>query len=90
MPCSPSPHSHNKYWSKVSDDAKAFIRALIQPNPDDRPTAEQALKHKWLVDAAKRQHEHDLSEGFKANWCVVAFRLPRACSSRARDWSGAD
>lgn len=70
--------SHAKYWSKVSDDAKAFISALIQPNPDDRPTAEQALKHKWLVDAAKRQHEHDLSEGFKANWCVLFTRASSA------------
>ncbi|KPV72679.1 uncharacterized protein RHOBADRAFT_55761 [Rhodotorula graminis WP1] len=90
---------HNKYWSKVSDDAKAFIRALIQPNPDDRPTAEQALKHKWLVDAAKRQHEHDLSEGFKANWTpsrrwkssintLIATRRFAQAAEKARGTSG--
>ncbi|GAA6052175.1 hypothetical protein JCM3770_001256 [Rhodotorula araucariae] len=59
---------HDRYWKNISADAKAFIKALIQPNPEDRPTAEQALKHKWLVDAAQKLHEHDLSEGFKANW----------------------
>ncbi|BGP51021.1 Calmodulin-dependent protein kinase cmk2 [Rhodotorula kratochvilovae] len=59
---------HDRYWKNISEDAKAFIRALIQPNPEDRPTAEQALKHKWLVDAAKKLHEHDLSTDFKANW----------------------
>lgn len=62
---------HDKYWKNVSDEAKAFIRALVKPNPGDRPTVEQALKHKWLVDALKKVHEHDLSVGFKANWCAA-------------------
>lgn len=37
---------HPQYWKKISDEAKNFIKALVKPNPDDRPTAEQALKHK--------------------------------------------
>ncbi|GAA6042488.1 hypothetical protein JCM8097_003053 [Rhodosporidiobolus ruineniae] len=59
---------HDRYWKKISPDAKAFVSALVQPNPADRPTAEQALKHKWLTDAVAREHEHDLSEGFRENW----------------------
>lgn len=29
---------HERYWKDVSNDAKDFIRQLLQPNPDDRPT----------------------------------------------------
>ncbi|GJN93066.1 hypothetical protein Rhopal_006111-T1 [Rhodotorula paludigena] len=59
---------HDRYWKNVSEDAKAFIRALIRPNPDERPTAEQALKHKWIIDAEKGMHTHDLGEGLRDNW----------------------
>ncbi|GAA5832023.1 hypothetical protein JCM11251_002790 [Rhodosporidiobolus azoricus] len=58
---------HDRYWKKISSDAKAFIRALIQSDPSLRPTAEQALKHKWLVECLERE-EHDLSEAFRENW----------------------
>ncbi|GAA6043113.1 hypothetical protein JCM8097_008429 [Rhodosporidiobolus ruineniae] len=59
---------HDRYWKKISPDAKAFVSALVQPNLADRPTAEQALKHKWLTDAVAREHEHDSSEEFRENW----------------------
>ncbi|GAA6018070.1 hypothetical protein JCM10207_006071 [Rhodosporidiobolus poonsookiae] len=59
---------HDRYWKNISSDAKAFVRSLVQPNPADRPTAAQALKHKWLVEAVAKEHEHDLGEGFRANW----------------------
>lgn len=38
--------SHERYWKKIHPEAIDFIKALIKPNPADRPTAEQALKHK--------------------------------------------
>ncbi|BGP19400.1 Calmodulin-dependent protein kinase cmk2 [Rhodosporidiobolus nylandii] len=59
---------HDRYWKNISLDAKAFIRALVQPDPAKRPTAEQALKHKWILEATGKEHAHDLSEGFKENW----------------------
>jgi calcium/calmodulin-dependent protein kinase I len=59
--------SESEFWDKVSDDAKAFCKALIQPDPSKRPTAEQALKHKWLVEADAEKHKHDLSQGHKQN-----------------------
>lgn len=46
--------SHKKYWSKVSQEAKDFISALIRANPDERPTADEALKHK--VSAHNSDH----------------------------------
>ena len=35
-------------WSKVSDLAKAFIRALLRLRPEQRLTAARALEHEWL------------------------------------------
>ena len=31
---------HERYWKDVSEDAKSFIRSLLQPKPDDRATSE--------------------------------------------------
>lgn len=38
-----------EYWSNVSDTAKNFVRECLTINPTARPTAEEALKHKWLA-----------------------------------------
>jgi calcium/calmodulin-dependent protein kinase I len=39
---------HERYWRDVSKDAKDFILSLLQVNPTQRPTSEEALKHPWL------------------------------------------
>ncbi len=39
---------HERYWKDVSKDAKDFILSLLQVNPSERPTSEEALKHPWL------------------------------------------
>ena len=36
---------HERYWSNVSDAAKDFVKALLNPDPLKRPTAEEALNH---------------------------------------------
>lgn len=35
-----------RYWKNVSEEAKDFIKTLVRPDPADRPTAEEALRHK--------------------------------------------
>jgi len=35
-------------WNGISDDAKDFITRLLQHSQADRPTAQEALKHRWL------------------------------------------
>jgi calcium-dependent protein kinase len=41
-------------WANISDDAKDFIRKLLDPDPETRFTAEQALEHPWVTkDAAE-------------------------------------
>src|SRR5688500_16992767 len=36
------------FWSKVSNHAKDFVQQLLQVDPSNRMTAEQALQHPWL------------------------------------------
>lgn len=36
-------------WAGVSPEAQDFVRGLLQLRPEDRPSAEQALQHHWLL-----------------------------------------
>ncbi|CAO3616911.1 unnamed protein product [Cunninghamella echinulata] len=40
---------HERYWRNVSQDAKDFIKSLLQLDPNQRPTATEALKNKWMT-----------------------------------------
>lgn len=40
-------------WERISKDAKDFVLSLLQRNPDDRPTAKEALKHKFIQNRSK-------------------------------------
>ncbi|GMH60707.1 hypothetical protein TrLO_g905 [Triparma laevis f. longispina] len=37
-------------WSNVSNNAKLFIRSLLQVNPSHRPTVQQAQENAWFED----------------------------------------
>ena len=37
------------YWSGIGGEAQDFVRRLLQMDPSDRMTAEQALNHPWIV-----------------------------------------
>jgi len=41
---------NREVWDDVSDEAKNFIRYLLNPSAGQRPTAAEALKHIWLSD----------------------------------------
>lgn len=58
---------HERYWSKVSDEAKAFIKLLLNPDPSQRPTAQQALNNHWLT-THKASTEHDVISGLRENF----------------------
>ncbi|CAG8628645.1 8769_t:CDS:2 [Paraglomus occultum] len=57
---------HDRYWRNVSNDAKGFILSLLNPNPAERPTAEQALRHKWLTGENKA--DFNLLDGITENF----------------------
>jgi len=37
-------------WDKVSDHGKEFVGLLLQLDPDDRPSATEALEHPWIKE----------------------------------------
>jgi calcium/calmodulin-dependent protein kinase I len=40
---------HERYWKDVSPEAKAFIKRLLEPDPDKRYTSVEAMKDVWLT-----------------------------------------
>ncbi|EPQ61318.1 Pkinase-domain-containing protein, partial [Gloeophyllum trabeum ATCC 11539] len=56
---------HERYWKNVSEEAKDFIRYLLNSNPAERPSAAEALEHEWLTN--RRPGQHDLS-GLRDNF----------------------
>ncbi|KZV75221.1 Pkinase-domain-containing protein [Peniophora sp. CONT] len=61
---------HDRYWKAVSSEAKAFIRALLSPDPTLRPTASEALKHPWLASGGTDTQLDGLRDNFnpRARW----------------------
>jgi len=51
----------DRIWSSISDRAKDFISKLLTYKQEDRPTAEEALKHPWLTELASLQIDETLT-----------------------------
>ncbi|PGH01963.1 CAMK/CAMK1/CAMK1-CMK protein kinase [Polytolypa hystricis UAMH7299] len=64
---------HERYWRDVSQDAKDFILALLQPDPKKRATSEDALAHRWLK--GETATDHNLLPEIKAY--IAKARLKR-------------
>lgn len=45
-------------WDHVSDDAKAFIKRLLEPKVSKRPTARDAQRDPWLLTYGKKDAEN--------------------------------
>ncbi|KAJ6597508.1 kinase-like domain-containing protein [Mycena vulgaris] len=43
-----------EYWAHVSNTARDFVRACLTIDPERRPTAAEALEHKWLASQTPR------------------------------------
>jgi len=43
---------HDEYWSAVSADAKDLISSLLTVDPAKRLSAEEAMRHKWMLQDA--------------------------------------
>jgi serine/threonine protein kinase len=44
-------------WASISDDAKSFISQLTERNPRTRPSAAEALEHRWIQTHNKNYFE---------------------------------
>ncbi|KAI1376264.1 calcium/calmodulin-dependent protein kinase 1 [Hypoxylon crocopeplum] len=63
---------HERYWRDVSGDAKDFIMHLLQPDPEDRSTSQEALKHPWL--SGESATDHNLLPEIKAYMAKARLR----------------
>jgi serine/threonine protein kinase len=60
-------------WHGVSEEAKDFVRHLLVKSPEQRPTAVEASKHKWIAN--KSTYSGDESSGSdkrKGDECMCA------------------
>ncbi|KAL3043910.1 hypothetical protein OYC64_003707 [Pagothenia borchgrevinki] len=48
------------YWDPISEEAKGLVRALLQPDPAVRLTAEQTLLHPWVKAMASGCRQRSL------------------------------
>lgn len=63
---------HERYWKDVSDDAKDFIMCLLKPNPEDRWSSTQVLRHPWL--SGENATDHNLLPEIKAFMAKARLR----------------
>ncbi|KAJ8520214.1 hypothetical protein ONZ45_g2942 [Pleurotus djamor] len=73
---------HDRYWKNVSDQAKQFIKNLLNPDASQRPTAEEALSESWLT-THEPSTEHDLSSGLRDHFDPRARWRSAIASARA-------
>ncbi|KAK4689195.1 calcium/calmodulin-dependent protein kinase I, partial [Tremellales sp. Uapishka_1] len=60
---------HDRYWKKVSETAKDFIRAMLQVDPKNRLSSEEALNHPWMANESDPNVDvHDLAPNIKENF----------------------
>jgi calcium-dependent protein kinase len=53
-------------WEGISDEAKDFVKVMLNKDPKQRPTAKEALKHPWLKGTIKER-----SSGSQLSLAVV-------------------
>lgn len=63
-----------RYWERLSLEAQDFLRWLLQPSPQHRPTAVEALQHPWFE--AHRPEPAKLNEEMALS-IVNYFRAPK-------------
>lgn len=37
-------------WNKISENAQDLVKKMLEKNPDDRISAEEALNHNWFTN----------------------------------------
>ncbi|XP_053368088.1 serine/threonine-protein kinase H1 homolog [Clarias gariepinus] len=72
---------HGQPWNSISNQAKDFIECLLNVNPQQRMTAEQALRHPWLLNKAACSSNMNLHRPISQNLRQRASRASKNSSS---------
>lgn len=59
---------HDRYWGAMSVEAKNFISAMLDPNPENRPTAQELLVHPWIADEKAANATQNLLPNIRAGF----------------------
>ncbi|KAF7664900.1 hypothetical protein LDENG_00160760 [Lucifuga dentata] len=60
-------HFLSPYWDPISEDARGLVRALLQPDPTVRLSAEQTLLHPWVKAMASVCRQGALTDKAQKN-----------------------
>ncbi|XP_047460881.1 serine/threonine-protein kinase DCLK3 [Mugil cephalus] len=60
-------HFPSPYWDPISEEARGLVRALLQPDPTVRLTAEQTLLHPWVKSMASVCRQRALTDKSQRN-----------------------
>eukprot|EP00536_Pseudo-nitzschia_multiseries_P005978 jgi/Psemu1/254975/estExt_Genewise1Plus.C_1220014 len=72
-------------WDGVSEDAKDLVKKLLVSNPDERITASQALRHKWMKASPDRLSRITL-QGTSQRLKTFNARMKLRSAMIAVDW----
>lgn len=61
-------------WENISSDAINFVKRLLQPKPENRPTAKQAQKDPWIQIWAKKDAKTGNKLNPKTIGALMAFK----------------
>ncbi|XP_058496783.1 serine/threonine-protein kinase H1-like [Solea solea] len=76
-------------WSSVSNLAKDFIQRLLAPDSSTRLTADQALRHSWVVTMASGSSMRNLHRSISQNLRQRASRSSSRCTASSGDATSA-
>ena len=51
---------NDRKWKKISISAKNLVSALLQVEPGDRISLDDALKHPWFDEVSEKGADHQL------------------------------
>ncbi|KER34083.1 hypothetical protein T265_12500, partial [Opisthorchis viverrini] len=72
-------------FDSISDNAKQFIRDLLQPNPGSRPTAAECLQHPWLSTLKNSDGQNIEYRLERLPVYYEAYKSKRPCSSPPKE-----
>ncbi len=62
---------HEHTWGDISEDAKDFIRWLMNLDPEARPNCEEALSHHWLNGKIYRRADEGIGETLRSRLAFI-------------------
>ncbi|GLD65865.1 caM kinase-like vesicle-associated protein [Lates japonicus] len=80
-------HFLSPYWDPISEEARGLVRALLQPDPTVRLTAEQTLLHPWVKGMASVCRQRALTDKTQRNTAADAGAEPQRVQRPAQTYA---